>query len=218
MAKSLNHARRLVESVIADLADYGQFFVAGSIRREMTSVKDGEIVALCTPEQERNLLARLDGLVLAGKVSKANYSDTSTPSYRWGNKYRGLQVGSRENGMKVEIFLATPDNFGYIYWLRTGPGDANMELMTRLSYLHAPVRFEDGKAWWVTYEGSALSKKCQLRVPDEDALFGMLNMRYVPPKDRTEGMYTAFKRCADAGYLERFAMSPEMPTTQKRLL
>ena len=153
---------------------YDRLEIAGSVRRGNAFVKDIELVVLA-----RHLAAfwaRLDALVLNGTTRKAEYSygSAAKTTTRWGQKYRGLVF----EGARIEVFAATPDNWGYIFWLRTGPGDANTFMMTRLKQTSLSV--EDGQ-WY--HAGQPL------RIAEEERLFELWGMPLVPPAERSEETY-----------------------------
>jgi len=179
---SWEDAARVAASFIKLISDVSPTLkVCGSLRRRKPTVGDIEIVAC--PANRLALMARLDKLVMDGVAEKAVYENGS---HRWGDKYAGLMF----QGIRVEIFSATPDNLGYITWLRTGPGDANTHVMTSLSQSNWPVRFEDGSAWHCTYEGGVKRLQSRLRVPDEATLFRLLGMaRVLTPQQRTVPAY-----------------------------
>lgn len=148
-----------------------QISKAGSLRRGKTTVNDVEIVV--QPKRAREFLARLDKWVIDGKVRKASYNGET----RWGPKYRGLMY----EGIRFEFFLADEHNYGYILWLRTGPGDANHFVMTQIAAKNAPYRARDGY-WWI--DGKPI------HVPDETEMFRLLGISTViPPHARTAEMY-----------------------------
>ncbi len=154
--------------------------VGGSVRRGSSEPKDVELVVIPKP----SLWPVLDGLVTAGVVGKADYGGKT----RWGQLYRGVDVG----GVKVEIFTATEATWGYIYWLRTGPGAAGQYVVSRL--WDSPVRAQDGAIWyapdWQMVGKAWVSKRRQqVRVADERDFFGLLNMPYVEPAYRNEKVY-----------------------------
>lgn len=161
---------------ISDVA--GPLRVCGSLRRRKPTVGDIEIVT-CPPNRAA-LLARLDTLVRTGVAEKAVY-DNGT--YRWGEKYAGLDF----QGIRVEVFSATPDNVGYITWLRTGPGDGNTYVMQAL--MGWPVRFGDDMAWHCTYEKNVKTLQHRLQVPNEATLFALLGMETLAPERRTVDAY-----------------------------
>jgi DNA polymerase/3'-5' exonuclease PolX len=163
---------RLIEDVA------GKVIMAGSVRRRSALVNDVELVVM--PPERAAFFARLDKLVLDGVIEKSVYSNGT---YRWGDTYRGLDF----QGIRIEVFSATPENVGYITWLRTGPGKANQEVMESLGGW--PVRFDEGMAWYTTYEDKVKRLQYKLRVPDETTLFRLIGMQYMPPERRTADAY-----------------------------
>jgi hypothetical protein len=152
-------------SLIADLSDLSPVRVAGSVRRRKARVNDIELVTCAS--NRAALLARLDKLVLDGVCTKATYQNYT---HRWDVKYAGIIY----QDVRIELFGATPDNLGYITWLRTGPGDANTYVMQSLGGW--PVRFDDGYAWTATYTGGTKTLVNKLRVPDERTFFNLLGI------------------------------------------
>lgn len=186
MSAELNRAWDAVDKVCELIkGHYQRIEVAGSLRRCKVNPKDGEIVVI----PSATLWPRLDELVNAGILSKAKYGLKET--FRWNGKnaaYRGVEV----DGFKVEIFCAKPETWGYIYWLRTGPGDANQFIMTRMA--QSRIRAQGGAIWYAKdwrREGDkwASETKQQVNVSDERVFFGLLGMSYVPPQDRRIEIY-----------------------------
>ena len=169
--KPLREAEVVAERVCEMLRETVEWISpAGSVRREKNLVGDIEIVARTA--DARALLARMDKLVLDGVITKAKYGDST----RWGDKYRGFML----MGFRVELFVGDKDNIGYIYWLRTGPGDANTFVMTRLAQLDSPYRANEGY-WW--QDGKKLA------IPTEKEMFRLLGMEWVRPSLRTADLY-----------------------------
>ncbi len=168
---NLDKARDIVETFAAMIrASCDRLEIAGSIRRELPTVKDGEVVVIASPK----LWPLLDGMVQGGAITKAEYGESGT--HRWGEKYRGIVF----RGMNIEIFTTDADNWGYQYWLRTGPGEGNTFIMKWLKGRGQPIQAREGCWWW---QGK------QLRVPDEQTLFTLLGMHYIPPQIRGEDIY-----------------------------
>ncbi|MEM6280556.1 MAG: hypothetical protein AAF787_00065 [Chloroflexota bacterium] len=158
-----------VYGAIEDLCS--NVWVAGSIRRGKPQTADADLV--CVPHERRNLLARLDRLVIEEKLKKAIKSDGKT---LWGDRMRSFSV----DGFKVELFIANPDNAGYILWLRTGPGTANQFAVSYARQKACNIKLEDG---YVLRNGSRVS------VPDEALMFRLLRMPYIKPAERSEQTY-----------------------------
>jgi len=162
--------------------------IAGSVRRGKLEVKDAEVVIIPMPD----LLPLTDTLIEYGKAKYALYGDKLTK--RWGASYRGLLFG----GIKCELFMTSEDSFGFTYWLRTGPGDANKFVMSWLAYKKAPIRFQDGYGWYsahwqLVHKGKDLkwfaADRQRLRIASEEDLFAVMGMPFIPPAERTEMMY-----------------------------
>lgn len=176
-----------IDKVIGLLQDHCErLTVGGSVRRGEANPKDVELVVIPKP----TLWPTLDMLVATGTFSKADYGGKP----RWGQLYRGIDV----DGVKVEIFTATRDTWGYIYWLRTGPGAAGQYVVSRL--WDSQIRAQDGAIWYApdwqrVKRGGKYTwisaNRVQVSVKDERAFFGLLNMPYVEPSDRTEKVYRA---------------------------
>lgn len=190
--------------------------IAGSVRRGKLEVHDAEVVIVPTPD----LLPLTDDLIQYRKAQYALYGEKRIK--RWGSNYRGLLFG----GIKCELFMTNEDSWGYQYWLRTGPGDANHYIMNwlALKHVHAPVRFRDGYGWhsrsW-RHDGKAwvADDKRRLRIASEEDLFAVLGMPFIPPAERTEMMYKKLTNVRDfvwpdyAPYFAQDAQQGElMPT------
>lgn len=191
---ALEDARRIVgelAEMIRPACD--RLEVAGSIRRGEPYVKDAELVAIPQNNRADNLWQFVGNLVDQAVIEKAVYRDKNgKETLRWGPLYRGMLF----QGIKVELFLTHPDSWGYQKWLRSGPGDANHYIMGYLIHKHAPIRFVDGDGWWSP--GNRWQKpkdkwiaddKQRLNIPDEDTLFAVLGMPYLPPNERSERKY-----------------------------
>ncbi|MBA3867770.1 MAG: hypothetical protein H0X30_01300 [Anaerolineae bacterium] len=186
--------------------------IAGSVRRGKPEVHDAEAVIIPTPD----LLPLTDTLIEYGKAKYALYGEKRTK--RWGNNYRGLLFG----GIKCELFMTNAESWGWQYWLRTGPGDANAYIMRwlGLSHVKAPVRFQGGYGWYSRnwrHNGKAwvAEDKQRLRIASEEDLFAVLGMPFIPPSERTEMMYRKLTNKRDYkwldNYLPYFAVGAHQP-------
>jgi DNA polymerase/3'-5' exonuclease PolX len=144
--------------------------VGGSLRRGKSEVKDAELIVI----PKGDLSNRIHTWVGQGVWHWAEYGEDplKPKTRRTGPKYFGLDF----DGFKVEIFTATPDNWGYIYWLRTGAGDANQYLMQWLQWKNCPYHAKDG-FWW---EGSR-----KIATPSEADFYMLLGLKYLHPSQRT---------------------------------
>jgi DNA polymerase/3'-5' exonuclease PolX len=164
----LDEAKAIAEGLVEGMRPYcARVEIAGSIRRRKAEVKDIEIVAV--PKWE---LAPVEEQVrdLFGSPPRApqnfnllHFWATKLSGVRWikpgtsevvdwqpkpeGKYWRGI-VGGR---IKLDLFLARPDNFGLIFLIRTGSADFSQGLVTfakhRTSFRvgEGSLRDRDGK-------------------------------------------------------------------------
>lgn len=162
--------------------------VGGSIRRKFLSepsaaptrahatVHDIEIVAIATPE----LLARIDSLVGSG-LEKRLHLRMGKEQAHWGQKHRKAIW----RGIPLDLFLTTWEMRGYMYWLRTGPGDANEWIMGYLSNL----RQRGAKIWTLAESVMTMPDGSHPVAPTEFEMFRLLGMPYIEPHLRTLAAY-----------------------------
>jgi hypothetical protein len=174
-------AKRLI-GMIKD--DCERVEIAGSLRRNKPEVKDVEIVVIPKPE----LFTHLDKMIENGVITKAEYG--AKKLHRWGDKYRGLIF----DDVKIEIFSADADNWGYQLWLRTGPAEGGETFMKAINS-RSGIRAIDGYLWtgskwhrgndnqWTSPDSRKLS------IPDEAAFFGLIGIEPVSPAWRSPLMY-----------------------------
>ncbi len=171
--KPLAEARDVALEMVFMLGDVCKDIqVAGSVRRGKAMVGDIEIVAL--PKHKHDLHSKLETMLHRGTISKAFYGISNTN--RWGEKYKGMMY----KGFKVEVFSADEHNWGYVYWLRTGPAESNAWVMQRLLVGKSPYRPNEGYFW---------VKDKKVSVPDEKEMFRLLGMPFVEPPSRTLDRY-----------------------------
>lgn len=192
---------RIAERMVVDVrnalaATCSKIEIAGSIRRRSPDVKDAEIVAI----PSNATFALMENMVAAGAWTKALYgADRST---RWGTKYRGIDVRHYNSArdiydqLRVELFMTELNSWGFQLALRTGPSDANRNLMVWMQ--KTPLRCKDGAVWyaedWQRKGDEWVSEsKCRAIVRSEEAWFGLFGMPFVPPEARRADLYDAAK-------------------------
>ena len=138
--------------------------VAGSVRRRKSEVKDIELVVIAKPYES--------GLFEDGLAEVVNQWKKVKGEMEYGKvKYTQRIL---PQGIKLDLFFATPENFGYILMLRTGSSDWNQRVMlTRLK----------GNGYR-THEGSIWHKGLVWKVPDEETMFRCLGLEFVEPQNR----------------------------------
>lgn len=175
----LAQARRMAETLCADLAPHcTRIEIAGSIRRARPLVGDIEIV--CIPKEVR-VEAGTDifGTPLPGAVKQRDPGFvavvkryTSTHVKGQAATGRSVQIITR-TGVKVDLFMATPDNWGYILAIRTGSAEFSQSLAWRWKKMG--YKGQDGM---LTRFGKPVPLK------EERDLFDLLGIQWVQPSER----------------------------------
>lgn len=162
--------------------------VAGSIRRRKEIVGDIEICGI--PGDRSRLISLLGDL---GQHIKPGVPGAVPWSPKVEAKY--LRVRLTE-GMNLDVFLATPENWGGLFMMRTGSGaspDGNA--------FHGFVPGMFGR--WKKMSGGGRMTDCmptmptgeQLWVHEEQDFFDLLEMDFVPPEERvTKGAIKKYVR------------------------
>jgi DNA polymerase/3'-5' exonuclease PolX len=197
---TLSQARAVgaaLTSRMAPLCEPGRCIVAGSTRRN----KDGHIkdVEVCVIPRREDRLDPADlfgertvsvNLLHAWAMREAPDEEGRQCPVRWikpntntledwppdpnGKYWRGLV---RHTGValpvKLDVFLATPENWGCILIIRTGSRDFGEALMTFART--RGMRFDDGFLW---------RQETRLLSAEESDVFRALGLAYIEPPDR----------------------------------
>jgi DNA polymerase/3'-5' exonuclease PolX len=178
-AISLREAQELARILVADLAPHcTRIEVAGSIRRGKAWVNDIEIV--CIPKEVPiPAVADLFGNEErpAGKERDPGfaevvkrYAETLVKGQPSTGKY--MQLITR-TGVKVDLFTATRENWGYIFAIRTGSAEFSQSLAWRWKKMGY-----EGKEGMLTRFGKPVP------LAEERDLFQLLQLPWVQPNDR----------------------------------
>ncbi len=150
-------ARIIAEAVLHHLQPYcDRIEIAGSLRRNKADVGDIELV--CIPKRSEILffIQVLD-----------QYEHVK-------GKALGKYIQITAHGINVDIFMATKDNWGYIYAIRTGSKAFSRAIVS--SYLpRHNYRCKDGYVW---RDGT------KIPVLDEEILFVMMGIPWIQPEFR----------------------------------
>lgn len=188
---------RLAVEVVRLLAPYCQrIAIAGSIRRGKAMVGDIEIV--CAPEI-MNLPTGAKGFIqikqdgVKWMCDRLREQDIFSPRLNlqgnpeaWSDRHKRAVY----KGAKLDLFVVQPDrSWGYTMLLRTGPGDANGVLVTKLG-----VRNHDGlygilPVGYQFREGELWRGEMHIPTPEEKDVFAALDLPYIPPPLRSVEMY-----------------------------
>lgn len=147
--------------------------IAGSIRRKQSTVKDIEIV--CIPKQIE-MPGQID---LFGITSPIMVRD---PEFRKEiDSYRFVKGKSTGKHMQrttadhavIDLFVAEPDNWGYILLLRTGSKEFNINMINSMKKRNHHCR-----------EGKVFFRDRPVIVREEQDMFRFAGMVYQRPEDR----------------------------------
>ena len=186
---TLGQAEPLANKIVTALAPgCERIQIAGSVRRQRPLVGDIEIVAIprLIPElpaqlsilgEPPQMVSALD--ILLGKLVNEK------PHFRRGTKngplFKNFLIEFDSDGSEIglDLFLTTPEQWGYILALRTGPGDFNQAWVTQKSkggLLPNEYRFNDG---WLYKSGQ------RVPTPTEDDIFSLIgDGATLPPEER----------------------------------
>lgn len=165
--------------------------VAGSVRRSCAEVKDVELVAVPRWDERPTSAPSLFG---GGEAERANLlhewatRDAAAAGVRWikpgtpdvvdwepkaeGKYWRALV----DTSIKLDLFLASAENYGLIFLIRTGCAEFSQAVMTYAKH-RTPYRVEGGHLRG--RDGEALG------TAEERDVFSALRLDYVLPRERT---------------------------------
>lgn len=182
----LSQAQKIAASVLQHVSPALQRAeIAGSIRRAKPVVGDIEIVAI--PGNQEKLVKLIRDV---GQTIKPGVPGVVPWDPKPGSKYIRVRL---EQGMNLDMFLASSDNWGGLFLMRTGSGagaDGNTfngfvpRIFSRFKKLSGGGRMTDAMP--------TMPDGTQLPVPEEQDFFDLLEMDFVPPQERAD--HKAIKR------------------------
>jgi len=133
---TLTQANSLAARIMAELASVCvRVEIAGSIRRKKSTIGDIEIVCIPKTETVCNLFGepvsttrvafddKLQSLVADGRFAKPTKN---------GEKFKQFGIPA-VSGLHLDLFMATPENWGLIFAIRTGCAEFSQQLVTQRS-------------------------------------------------------------------------------------
>jgi len=158
----LNKAQKIADKVLNELKPHCERIeIAGSIRRQKSDVKDIEIVAIPKPYDV--------GLFESGIATVVN---------KW-KKIKGelpckYMQRVLPEGINLDLFFATEDNWGVIFAIRTGSAE----------FSHKVLAVGWSKLGYKSENGILIKDGQKYYIHEEIDLFNLLNLDYVYPEDR----------------------------------
>jgi DNA polymerase/3'-5' exonuclease PolX len=170
----LQHAREIAKQVRNQLSPHcSRCEIAGSIRRQKPEVHDIEIV--CIP----NVVPY--GLFLDEYMTAPGFIDAVDryPCLR-GNPSQRYTQRRHPAGINLDLFMATPANWGMIYAIRTGPAV--------FSHRHLAARW--CKLGYKSIGGILVHHTGRRQyIQEERQLFDILGMPWIDPQDREAAIF-----------------------------
>lgn len=149
-----------IKSALEPFCD--KIIIAGSLRRKASMVSDIEICLLPKPYEVGLFASGIAPIIDSLKFSK-------------GELHAKMAQRFTEEGVQVDFFIASPDNYGNICLIRTGRWDFSKYVLGTL------VR----KAGYIHEEGYLLSDGKIVPCPTEESFFNRINLPYIEPEKRT---------------------------------
>lgn len=168
----LARAQHIVSEIVRYLAPYcDRIAIAGSVRRQVPTVGDLEIVCIPkTVEQAASLFdtERVHHTEFVRRVERLGKPIRGTATGKW------MSIQGRE--IALDLFMCTRENWGYIYALRTGSADFSHRVLAT-GWVRRGYRGVDGQL--VRVQTGEI-----VPIREERDLFRLIGMQYVQPEQR----------------------------------
>ncbi len=172
------HAHRLLD-LLEPVCE--RIEIAGSIRRQCLEVGDIELIAIPKPTRDLFGVRKWDSKVIIDRIFELDQlpfqRGPEEPLFtKCGEWYAQFMIF----GMKVDLFMTTPEKWGCIYMIRTGSAAFSKRMMTKKSwggYCPDNIYFKEGRLW----DGEEV-----LDTPEEDDVFRLLGVPWMDPVERFE--------------------------------
>ena len=176
----LNEAVRVGQATLEQIkCAVARACIAGSVRRQKANVKDIEIVAIVNDYDV--LFRRLAPL---GRFIKPGVSEVIDWPPKRGAKYIRMLLNE---GVKLDLFIATTNNWGGILTQRTGSGigsDGTAYTSFAVGMFSRWKRVSQGGM--MRGGQPMLPDGTLLEVPEEEDFFRLCEVEWVAPEDRTD--------------------------------
>ena len=170
MKRPYEEMMKIAQSVEAELSPHCERIqIAGSLRRKCDEIGDIEIVCIPGPYEIGMFASGIAKVCNQWKCIKGNFHAEKN-----GKKVRYTQR-EMEDGTKIDIFIATPENWGYILAIRTGSAEFSKTLAKQ--WKRKGFHGKDGMLHR-TITGKLIV------VPEEEYLFQLIGLNWVEPEDR----------------------------------
>lgn len=201
---NLATAKHYAEKIVLWLGPHCQVTkIAGSIRRERPECADVDIVCIPRITVENDMLgtpiARTNHVLafLRDYVKASN----GVSAFHSGDEHEGKQVIVQLPKCQLDLWFATPANFGTRLLCRTGSKEHNILLAQRAQELGGS---------WNPYEGVTLNGQL-LPATAEQEVYDALKLPWIEPRDR-EGGFVARLMKREDGRSKRSSSLSSLPS------
>ena len=171
---TLDHAKHIAQGVVHKLMPVTEAIkICGSVRRKQPECSDIDVVVIPKRIGIKDLFGNTTGYGISREFIDVVNQWKKVKGDAFG-KYTQRLV----DGEKVEISIATPENFGNLVMIRSGPADFSHKMM--LAVLKRGLEQRDGYLW-----------KDDKIIPcyTEEDFFSVLNLPYIVPEFRNKDSY-----------------------------
>lgn len=165
-----NTALNIANNLIEELRPYCEMIsIAGSIRRKKPEVKDIEIVCIPKRQKHHRTGKQVTQMGFINAVNK--YPKRKGDAF---GKYTQRWIPWGDGGIVLDLFTATYDNWGLILAIRTGSAD----------YSHLVLATGWTKKRMHSKEGTLYLGHTEIKVPNEETLFRLIDIPFCIPERR----------------------------------
>ena len=177
----LSEADAVAAVVVAQLEPHCERIkIAGSIRRRRPEVGDIEVVAIARPYDVGLFESGLAKVVnrwpkVKGELGpNCRYTQRLVPLVPPLHELLGPSLG-KVGDVKLDLFFASPDNWGLIFAIRTGSADFSHKVLAR-GWRRMGYTSKGGMLHSPLFDSPAIR--------EEEDLFRLIQMPWVPPEKR----------------------------------
>jgi len=150
--------------------------IAGSIRREKETVGDIEIV--CIPKYQRDMFQNplIDTETALDHLLSLFEDEGFCRKEMGGHRYQRYIISEHE--LQLDLFCTTPEQWGVIFALRTGPAEFSKKLVTphwQGGFLESGYSVREGRVW----HGGLMAE-----TPEEKDFFEYTKCGWIDPWSR----------------------------------
>lgn len=179
--RPLAEVESIASAIVADLEPFcTRIAPAGSIRRRKETVGDIEIVAI--PRYEpAGLFGDRQANALWAHLHDANGRYRFTKGDKPDGRYYQLVLPAHDD-LQLDLFLAQPDNWGWILLMRTGSADFSAGVLTEWKRRRGFGKDQPGSV-----DGRLVDRAGSVvPTPDEETVFALVGRVPIPPEHRTD--------------------------------